>query len=204
MSFQVPERLADMLSPTSLAALTEALAPPPARRAAVDFEVELEAGREGTFVLRYAQGTVSAKKGFAKAPLISVRVDAAALPLVREELQAAVDGFPQAPILAARLVSLKGLEAKVASEVLAGIKRLKEAHCLHLIVVGDGKVSVARGPVDEATHELTVQVDGAAARSLLRGADPATLSTSMRGDRGVATATLSALGPVVAILGLTP
>ncbi len=202
MAFVVPERIADALSPSSLAAMTEALAPPPERRAAVDFEVELEAGREGTWVVRYAAGVVSAKKGFAKAPLLAGRIDAAALPVVREELQAAVDGFPQAPILASRLASLKGLEPSVATGILAGVKKLKEGNCLHLVVAGDGTISVARGAIDEAEKELTVSVDGKAARALLQGADPAQLSTSIRGDRSVATAALSALGPVVAILGL--
>jgi hypothetical protein len=186
-----------------LSSLTEALAPPPTKRAALDFEVEIDAGREGTWVVRYTNGAVTGKKGFAKNPIASVRLDGDVMGLLQTELQAAVDGYPSAPLLAKRLASIRAIEPAIASDIFAAVKRLKEGLCVHVRVAGDGVISVARGPVDEATRELTILVDGKALRGLLTGADPASLSTSMRGDRTVGTAVVAAMGPqLMGVLGL--
>jgi hypothetical protein len=199
---QVPGTLAALLAPPSLSVLEAALAPPRDRRAPVVFELEIEAAGEGTWVLRYEQGGLVGKKGFAKAPLLSVRLGKGALQLVRDELQAAVDGFPQAPELARRLAAARGLEASTAAAAHAAIAKLAEGHCIHFSVVGDGQLSVARGPVDEATRELTVSLDGKALRALLTGAPLSSVTAGLKGDRSVGTAVLAALGPVLRTLNL--
>jgi hypothetical protein len=198
---QLPATLAGLLSAPTLAALEERLAPPRERRAPVTFELEVE-GAEGTFILRYDRGGLVGKKGFAKQPLLSLKVDKGALTLLRDELQAALDGFPAAPELKTRLDAMKGLDAAAAAAAHAAIVKLGEGHCIHFVVAGEGTISVARGPVDEATRELTVGLPGAALRGLLTGAPPSSLSPSLKGDRSVGTAVLAALGPVLKQLQL--
>jgi hypothetical protein len=199
---QIPATLAALLAPTSLTALETALAPPRDKRAAVVFELEVEAAGEGTWVLRYDQSGLVGKKGFAKAPLLSLRLGKGALGLIRDELQAAVDGFPHAPELARRLVAARGLDAAAAAAAHAAIAKLAEGLCVHFDVAGDGQLSVARGPVDEATRELTVTLDGKALRALLTGAPLTSVSAGLKGDRSVGTAVLAALGPVLKTLQL--
>jgi len=202
MGIQIPGTLAALLSPSTLSALEAALAPPRERRAPVTFELEVEAAGEGTWVLRYEQSGLTGKKGFAKAPLLSLRLGKGALGLIRDELQAAVDGFPAAPELARRLVAARGLDAAAAAAAHAAIAKLGEGHCIHFNVAGEGVISVARGPVDEATRELTVSLDGKALRALLTGAPLTSVAASMKGDRSVGTAVLAALGPVLKTLQL--
>ena len=195
--FVVPGALALLLSPSSLTALEERLAPPRAKRAAVTFELEIEAAGEGTWVLRYDQGGLVGKKGFAKTPMLSVKLGKGALPLLRDQLQAAVDGFPSSPELRERVASVRGLEATAATAAHAAILKLGEGLCIHFAIAGEGTISVARGPVDEATTERTVGLDGKVVRGLLTGGSIKAVSPSLKGDRSVGTAVLAALGPVL-------
>ena len=68
---EVPALVADTLKPAVLSALETALAPVLEKRASVVVEVEIEAVGEGTFTIRYADRLLTAKKGFAKQPLVS-------------------------------------------------------------------------------------------------------------------------------------
>jgi len=198
----IPATLTAALEPVMLSKLEAALAPPPAQRATATVELEVEGAGEGTFTLTYKDGAVSAKKGFAKKPLLSARLDRGAWPLLREQLQAAVDGFPQAPELQSRLLAWRGLRAVDLDGVVAALTRVAEGMSLRFDIVGAGAVTVARGPIDEATRELVVGLDAARLRGLLAGAPPTSLVPSMRGDRAVATAALAALGPVLTKLRL--
>ncbi len=191
----LPNTLAGLLAPDALAAVEAAAAPALLARAQVSFEVELE-GPEGTFTLRYDNGAVTAKKGFAKAPLVSVRTDKGGLSLVRDQLQALVDGFPQAPALLRYVNAGKAVDAAVATAAFVAVKKLAEGTCLHFDVAGEGKFSVARGPVDEAERELTITVPGTAVRGLLTGAPLSSVTAALKGDRSVGTAVLAALAPV--------
>lgn len=193
----VPATLSALLSASSLSALEERLAPPRAKRAPVTFELEIEAAGEGTWVLRYDQGGLVGKKGFAKSPMLSVKLGKGALPLLRDELQAAVDGFPSSPELQKRLTSARGLEPAAAAAAHAAIMKLGEGLCIHFAIAGEGTISVARGPVDEATKELTVGLDGKVLRGLLAGGAMTAVTPSLKGDRSVGTAVLAALGPVL-------
>lgn len=199
---QVPGTLAALLAPPSLSAIETALAPPRERRAPVTFELEVEAAGESTWVLRYDQGGLTGKRGFAKAPLLSVRLGRGALGLVRDELQAAVEGFPHAPELARRLEAARRLDAAAAAAAHTAIAKLGEGHCIHFDVAGEGQLSVSRGPVDEATRELTVGVSGKALRALLTGAPFTSITATLKGDRSVGTAVLAALGPVLRTLNI--
>jgi hypothetical protein len=199
---QVPDTLAALLAPHALGSLEVALAPPRDQRAPVVFELEIEAAGEGTWVLRYDRGGLVGKKGFAKAPHLSLRLGRGALGLIRDALQAAVDGFPHAPELARRLVAARSLDAATAAAAHAAITRLAEGLCIHFDVEGEGQLSVARGPVDEATRELTVRLQGNALRALLTGAPLSSLQASLKGDRSVGTAVLGALAPLMKTLQL--
>lgn len=195
---QLPDTVAALLKADVLDAVVDALAP--TDRAAVTFAIEVEVQRQGTFTLTYKDGRLSGKKGFAGDPLLSATLDAGAWKLIVDELQAAVDGFPSAPILKARLETSKGLSAKSAAEVLAAVAKLAEGLCIHFDIRGEGKISVCRGPVDEAARELTILVDGAQVRSLLTGAALTGLKVSMSGDRSVGASVATAMAPVMALM----
>jgi hypothetical protein len=143
---------------------------------------------------------VTTKKGFAKRPRLSVRLDRGAWPLLREQLQSAVDGFPHAPALRARLDAWRTLTAAELDGVVAAITRIAEGTAVRFEVAGAGSITVARGPVDEATRELALGLDGAKLRALLSGAPLTSVQAGIRGDRSVGTAVVAALGPVLAKL----
>ena len=202
MTTTIPATLKATLEPGVLSVLEAALAPPPAQRATAAVELEVEAAGEGTFTLTYKDRAVSAKKGFAKKPLLSARLDRGAWPLLRDQLQAALDGFPQAPELQSRLMAWRSLGAAELDGVVAALTRVAEGTALRFDVAGAGAITVARGPVDEATRELVIGVDAAKLRALLAGAAPASVTVTTKGDRAVATAVLAALGPVLTKLRL--
>lgn len=199
---QLPETLKATLEPAALSALEAALAPPVAQRSTATLEIEVEAVGEGTFTLTYKDRAVTAKKGFAKRPLVSARIGKGAWPLLRQQLQGAVDGFPAAPELASRLRSWRSLGATELDGVVAAVTKLAEGTALRFDIAGAGSITVARGPVDEATRELVVGLDAGRLRALMTGALPSSLSPSLKGDRSVGTAVLAALGPVVKTLKL--
>ncbi|OGQ21629.1 MAG: hypothetical protein A2138_09870 [Deltaproteobacteria bacterium RBG_16_71_12] len=188
--------LAACLAPDVLSALEGALAPPLPLRAKGRFEVEIEAVGEGTFTLTVDAGAVSANKGFAKAPLVSALVGKGAFPFVQRLLQAALDGFPAAPRLAKGLAAGRAPRPGDLDLALAALTRIKDA-CLRFEVKGAGSYALARGPVDEATNVLTVVVDAKAVEGALAGAPLSTLKLELKGDRGVLTSVVAALGPVI-------
>ncbi|MBI1947146.1 MAG: hypothetical protein HYS27_15730 [Deltaproteobacteria bacterium] len=192
----VPATLAACLQPDTLEALEAALAPPRPLRAKARFEVEIEAAGEGTFSLTVDGGVASAKKGFAKDPLISAHVAKGGFPFVQRLLQAALDGFPLAPRLAKGLAAGRAPRPGDLDVALAALARLKDA-CVRFDVKGGGSFALARGPVDEATSVLTVVVDAKAVEGALAGAPLSTLKLELKGDRGVLTSVLAALGPVI-------
>ena len=202
-STTLPASLGGLLEAPVVKAIEAALAPPLERRAAVTFEVELEAP-DGTFTVRYDKGVVTTKKGFAKKPLLSVRADKGGLALARDQLQAAIDGFQSAPELKRRVDAAKRLDPNVAAAAHAAVLKLAEGTCIHFDVTGEGRFAVARGAIDEADRELTIVLAGAAVRGLLAGAAPASATATLKGDRSVGTAVLAALAPVQrAIAGLS-
>ena len=196
MSIMIPETLAATLGKDVLDALMERLAPPMSARADVVFEIEVEAAGEGTFVLAYQNKALLAKKGFAKSPLLSVQMDKAAWPLVREQLQAAVDGFPQAPHLQRAADVLRGLSGAEVHSFVRSITAIKDA-VVRLDVKGAGKSAVGRGPIDEATNEMTVGLDAQALRLVLQGAPLTSLQPTVKGDRGVAASIAAAAAPLL-------
>jgi hypothetical protein len=198
----VAATVAELMTPASLAMIEQAFMPPPERRAAVTFELEIEAAGEGTWVLRSGPTGLAAKKGFAKSPLLSVRLGKGAFTVVREQLALALDGFVAAPELSRRLAAARELTPTTAALAHGALVKLAEGLCVHLDIVGAGRISVARGPVDEATKELTVSIDDKALRAVWSGAPLSSLSPRMQGDRTVGTAALSALAPIVTALRL--
>ncbi len=200
----VPARFSDIIVEEMLTSLLENLAPPAAQRAQLTFDVEVEVVGEGTFTLTYDRGALRGKKGFSKKPLMSAKLDKGSLPLLRDELQAAVDGFPKAPELASRSASLKAMSAADAEGAAKAVTAIAEGLCMHFVISGEGTISVARGPVDEATRELTIGLDGAQIRGLLNGASPTTMRPTLKGDRSVGTAVVAAMAPVLRALKLSP
>ena len=192
----IPATVGACLQPDVIAALDAALGPPLPLRAQMRFEVELEAAFEGTFTMLVDAGRATAKKGFAKDPLISVAIGKNAFPFVQRLLEAAMAGFANAPALAKGLAAAKAPRPGDLDLVLSGLAKLKDA-CLRIEVKGAGSYAIARGPVDEATSVLTVLVDAAAVEAALAGASLSTVKVALKGDRGVLTAALAALAPLV-------
>src|SRR5581483_10026622 len=104
---KIPSTLADTLKPDVLAELEKKLAPPPELRAQAHVEFEIEAAGEGTFTVVVERGSIAAKKGFAKDPLIAASIPKGGWALLQRELQAVVDGLPNAPALAQKLDLLR-------------------------------------------------------------------------------------------------
>ncbi len=199
----IPALLADTLKPEVLSAIETALAPALERRASVVVEVEIEAVGEGTFTLRFADRSFSGKKGFAKKPLVSAKLGRGAWKLLRDELQVAVDGFVQAPELGARADQFKATSTTTdVDAAIQALERMAEGLSVTFDIKGEGIITVARGPVDEATRELKIGLDGAQVRGLLTGAPLTSVQASVGGDRSVATAVLAALGPALKKLNL--
>jgi hypothetical protein len=198
----IPATLKLALEPASLAILEAALAPPPDRRATASVEIEIEAAGEGTFTVDYRARTATAKKGFARKPLISLRLERGAWGLLREQLQAAVDGFPAAPELRTRLDAWRTLTAAELDGVVLALTKIAAGTSLRFDIAGAGGIVVARGPVDESTRELVVVLDAERLRGLLRGAPLLSVQAALKGDRAVGAAVVAALGPVFAKLKL--
>lgn len=192
----VPGTLAACLQAEVLASLEAALGPPMSLRARGRVELELEVAGEGTFTVTMDAGVVSAKKGFARDPLISASIGKGGFSLVQRLLQGAMEGFPRAPALARVVEASRAPRAGDLDAVVASLARLKDA-CVRLEVKGAGTYAVARGPVDEATQVLTISLDAAALEGALGGAPLSSVRLDLKGDRGVLTAALAALAPLV-------
>lgn len=195
---QVPDTVAATLKAEVLTALEAALAPPIDRRASVVVEVEVEAFGEGTFTIRYAERLLTGKKGFSKKPLISAKLGRGAWQLLRDEMQAAVDGFPLATALRSHADDFRANSTTAdVDAALQAIERMAEGLSITFSILGEGVITIARGPVDEATRELKIGLDGAQVRGLLSGAAFSSVRATIAGDRSVGTAVLAALGPAL-------
>lgn len=193
---RVPETLAATLAPDVLAAIEGALAPPMALRATARVELEIEAAGEGTYTVLIDGGRVSAKKGFAKDPFLSLVVPKGGFALLRAQLQAAVDGFPAAPELRRRWEALRSPRPGELDALVADLGKLKDT-AARLVVKGVGTFAVARGPVDEATRVLELRLDASALEAALKGAAVDGMKVETAGDRGVLTAVAAALAPAL-------
>jgi hypothetical protein len=197
MGIQVPDTLAACLDKDVLSALTQALSPPKAERARAELEVEIESADEGTFTLLYTNGELEGEKGFAEdEPFLSAELPPGGWRLLQKELQAACDGFPRAPELQSRLKIIMGLKRAELEATLEALSSLEDA----LIVFHVSKVGtfrLARGPLDEATRELAIHVDGDWIESLLGGAPFHTFKDiKVKGDRRLSGDLVSAFGDV--------
>lgn len=193
---KIPDTLAATLAPDVIAVIEAALAPPVQLRARGRVEMEIEVVGEGTFVLAADDGRVSAKKGFAKDPLVSAVIPRGGFGLIQRELQAAVDGFPQAPDLRRRVEALRCPRPGEIDALVAALAKLKDA-AVRFEVKGAGTFALARGPVDEATRVLSVRVDAVQLDAVLAGAALSTVKADVSGDRSVLTAVAAALGPAL-------
>jgi hypothetical protein len=198
---QVPDSLKETLDEDVLAALDEALGPPADNRASGDFEVEIEAAGEGTFTIRYADGELSAKKGFARGdPLVSAAIPKGGWGLIQRCVQAAVDGWPGAPKLASQDEALKKLPAGDWEKMIAATERLKELG-ITLDIKGAGVFQLARGALDEVTRELHVSVARSIVEDVVAGGNPEALgAVQVSKGRGLLTELTAAYGPVLTIL----
>lgn len=203
MSLNVPASVADLLKPEVLAAIESQLAPPVERRASRAVEVEVEVDGAGTFTLRYDERKLSGKKGFAKKALLSAKVSKTAWALLRDELQAAVDGFPGAPELEKRAALFRSTATTALLDAgVAAIEKIGEGASIVFDIKGEGVIVIARGSVDEATRELKIVLQGPQIRGLLKGAPLTSATASMSGDRSVGTTVLTAMTPLLQQLQL--
>lgn len=201
MRLTVPATFAATLEPATLAALDEALGPAKQSRARRRVELEVEAKGEGTYTLLYDNGALSARKGFAKGdPLLSAEIPRGGWDLIRRVLQASVDGYPNAPEVARRRESVLALPAAEWERMLDALAAIKDL-ALTLELKGAGRFRVARGPLDEATREVTVTADAALVDRVLAGGNVADVSgVKVSGDRLLATELVKVLGPLVSAL----
>lgn len=197
-SVRVPDTLAATLAPDTLKALEDALAPPPHLRARHRLQIEIEAAGEGTFTIAI-DGPVpmSAKKGFAKEPFLSIHIAKGGWPLIQRELQALVDGLPNAPSLKKHVDTLKNPKPGELDALVDAASKIKDA-CIKFDVKGAASFAVARGPVDEATRVLKIGLDAAEIDAVLAGkAAPTSIKASIGGDRGVLTTIAAAMAPLL-------
>ena len=194
---RVPETLAATLAPDVLKVLEDVLAPPPALRAKARIEIELEAAGEGTFTITVdGPNPMTAKKGFAKDPLISVHIAKGGWPLLQRELQALADGLPNAPDLRRQVDALKNPKPGELDTLVAAAKKIVDAS-VRFDVKGGGVYALARGPIDEATRVLKIALDVAEIDKVLNGAPLTTVKAGISGERGVLTTVASAMAPLL-------
>lgn len=201
MSVTVPDTLAATLEAGMLTMLDEALGPARANRAQRRLEVEVEAKGEGTYTLVYDNGTLSARKGFAKGdPMLSAELPRGGWALVRRALQTSVDGYPAAPEIARRRAAVLALPAAEWERMLDALEKVKDL-AVAVELKGAGRYRVARGALDEATRELTLTADAALVEQLLSGGNVNDVAgVKLSGDRGLAAELLKVFGPLAAAL----
>lgn len=200
MSLQVADTFKGCVA--QVEALNEALGPPMTQRAKGQFEVEVEAAGEGTFTLRYDDGVLTGKKGFAKGdPLLSAAIPKGGWPFLQRLLQAAVDGFPNAPQLARRQAIGRELPAADLQALLDGVSKLRDVR-FDITLSGAGPkgkatYAIARGLLDEATREVKVQLNAERIERVLDGGSVEALrAAKVSMPTGLATELVSALGAV--------
>ncbi len=203
-SIRVPDTLAATLAPEMLKQLEDVLAPPPHLRARHRLQIEIEAAGEGTYTIA-VEGPVpmSAKKGFAKEPFLSIQIAKGGWPLIQRELQALVDGLPNAPNLKKHVDTLKTPKPGELDALVDAATKIKDLSIQFDVkggAAGGGaaKYAVARGPVDEATRTLKIGLDAAEIERVLAGqAPPTSIKASIGGDRGVLTTIAAAMAPLL-------
>jgi hypothetical protein len=195
----IPASLKETLEPATLQRIEDALAPEVALRAKKDFEIEVEAAGEGTFTLALVSQKLTAKKGFAKKPLVSFQIGKGGWALLQRELSEALEGFPRAPELKRALDRMKSPKPGDLDAVLAAVEKLPDV-CVRFDVRGKGTFAASRGPADEAGHELTVIIDGAALDGLLDGKPLSSMKADVKGDRAILPTVLAAFAPITKLL----
>lgn len=199
----IPSSIADLLKPEVLSAIEAQLAPAEDRRATKNVEVEVEVDGQGTFTLSYAAKKLSGKKGFAKKALLSAKVSKTAWLLLRDELQAAVDGFPGAPEIEKRAAMFRTTAtAALLDAGIAAVEKMAEGAAISFDIKGEGVVVIARGSVDEATKEMKIVLQGPQIRGLLKGAPLTSATAAISGDRSVGATVLTAMTPLLKQLQL--
>lgn len=203
MSIRVPDSLAATLAPDVLKQLEDLLAPPPHLRARHRLQIEIEAAGEGTFTLAVdGPVPVSAKKGFAREPFLSIQIAKGSWSLLQRELQLLVDGLPGAPALKRHVDTIRNPKPGELDALVDAAMKIKDA-CVKFDVKGSpgapgGTFAVARGPVDEATRVLKIGLDAAEIFAVLEGrAPPSSIKASIGGDRGVLTTVAAAMAPML-------
>ncbi len=196
MSIVVPVTLDECLADDVVVALNDALSPPREERAGGNLEIEIESS-EGTFTLRYTDGDMVATAGFAdEDPFLSVEIPSGGFGLLQRELQAACDGFPQAPALAERLDVVRGFKRSEIEATLEALWSVDDAIVV-FHVSGVGVFRVARGPIDEATREISISINGEWVDSILAGAPLDTFGDiKVKGDRRLSGELVSVFGEV--------
>ncbi len=199
----VPSTVAETLKPETLSAIEAAVAPAVGRRASVDFEVEVEVVGEGTFTIRYEGGHLVGKKGFAKDATLSAKLGKGTWALLRDELQAAIDNFPQAPLLKEKAEHFRATTTTADIDAaIKAVQKIPKGLSVVFDIKGEGVMTLARGSVDEAEKELKIGLVGSQVRALLTGAPLTSAAASISGERSVGTSVLTALGPTLRQLKL--
>lgn len=196
MSVQVPSSLKKTFK-SALAELDDVLGPPHAERAAGRFQIEIESEDEGTYVLTYDDGAIEGARGFADdTPMLACFIPEGGWEFVRELMQAAVDGYPNAPAMQKRAEATRGLKNDDLEALMAGLRSLKEM-ALILDVKGVGAFKFARGSLEEVTREVTMVVNGDDVRDVIAGGDPEVLMASVKftGQKTLAAELAAAMGP---------
>ncbi|MCP4499751.1 MAG: hypothetical protein GY822_07295 [Deltaproteobacteria bacterium] len=201
-SLELPDNLADLFAEDLLEELSDALGPDEDERADGRFEIEVEIEGQGTFCLRYRDGDLGGKKGFARGdPLISARIPKDADTFLLGLLQAALDEYPDAPALKSRQEDARKLKKKQLQAMVDGVGKLKEMG-MELDVKGVGKFLFARGILDEVTRKVTASVDAKDVEATIAGAAPEQMAGKVKfgGNRGLLTEVVTALGPLWSLI----
>lgn len=198
---ELPDSLADLFDDDLLDELSDALGPPEEERAEGRFEVEVELDGKA-YCLRYRDGVLTGKKGFARGdPLVSAKVPSGADAFLLGLLQAALDGYPDAPALAQRQKGARSLSQDQLQAVLDGVEKLNDMG-LDLDVTGVGTFHMAIGVLDEVTRKVTAKVAQADVEAVLGGAPLSSMNSKVAigGQKGLVTEFITALGPAWSVL----
>ena len=196
MTIRVPASLEACLEEEMLQQLNDALAPPPKERVRGEYEIEIES-EEGPFTILYADGDVEANADYAEdEPFLSAEIPEGGFGLLQKELQAVCDGFPGAPILKSKYDIAMSLKQHELESVVEALNKVEDAKVVFK-VEGAGTFSLARGPLDEATREMTIELKAEWIDQILSGASLDTMSgVKVSGDRRLSGDLASAFGAV--------
>lgn len=148
----------------------DVLGPDHADRPAGAFEVEIEDADGETYVMRYADGDWHVERGFADdTPLLSVALGHGVFPVLARVLNAALDGFPHAPHLAAWQANARQHGQDTWDAVLDAL-RAQDDLGAHVELSGLGRVSFSAGVLDEVTRFVHVTWPAKHVDAILGGA----------------------------------